>query len=68
MTDAELDRLTADAKAHAEHAQADIRNATTRLEHVRLTGLAQEARNLYTVLSIMQTRKENRRATERATD
>lgn len=68
MTDDELDRLTAEAKAHADHSFADIANATTRVEHVRLTALAQEARNLATVLSIMQTRKENRREAERATE
>ena len=30
-----------------ENLKADINNASTRLEHVRLTALAQEAENLY---------------------
>jgi hypothetical protein len=30
-----------------ENLKADINNASTRLEHVRITALAQEAENLY---------------------
>lgn len=30
-----------------ENLQADIENASTRIEHIRLTTLAQEAENLY---------------------
>ena len=35
---------------HLENLLADINNASTRLEHIRLTALAQEAENLYTEL------------------
>lgn len=38
------------ARVHYENLLADINNAATRLEHVRLTALAQEAENLYTEL------------------
>ena len=38
------------ARVHFENLLADINNASTRLEHVRLTALAQEAENLYTEL------------------
>lgn len=38
------------ARVHLENLLADINNASTRLEHVRLTALAQEAENLYTEL------------------
>jgi hypothetical protein len=33
-----------------ENIKADINNASTRLEHVRLTALAQEAQNLLVLL------------------
>lgn len=38
------------ARAHLQNLLADIDNASTRLETVRLTALAQEAENLYTEL------------------
>ena len=38
------------ARLHRDNLLADINNAATRLEHVRLTALAQEAENLYTEL------------------
>jgi len=38
------------ARMHFENAKADIENASTRLEHIRLTALAQEAANLLTDL------------------
>lgn len=40
-------KLTAAARALFENLQADIKNSTTRVEHIRLTTLAQEAENLY---------------------
>lgn len=46
MTTAELADLAAAAKTHAANARADITNAQTRLEHIRLTGLAVEAEQL----------------------
>jgi hypothetical protein len=38
------------ARVHYENLKTDIANASTRLEHVRLTALAQEAQNLYAEL------------------
>jgi hypothetical protein len=46
----ELQEIVEAARAHLENLIADINNASTRLEHVRLTALAQEAENLYTEL------------------
>ena len=42
----ELQQLADAARVHFENLLADINNASTRLEHVRLTALAQEAENL----------------------
>jgi hypothetical protein len=42
------DQITAAARTLYENIKADIDNASTRLEHVRLTALAQEAANLLT--------------------
>ena len=38
------------ARMHKANAAADINNASNRLEHIRLTALAQEASNLLTEL------------------
>lgn len=38
------------ARNHYANVTADIQNASTRLEHMRLTALAQEAENLVTEL------------------
>jgi hypothetical protein len=38
------------ARVHYENLKADIENAHNRIEHIRLTALAQEAHNLYTDL------------------
>jgi hypothetical protein len=38
-----------------ENIKADINNASTRLEHVRLTALAQEAANLLVLLEEIET-------------
>lgn len=38
------------ARLHCANVTADIQNASTRLEHMRLTALAQEAENLVTEL------------------
>ena len=46
MTTPELADLAAAARIHAANARADIVNAQTRLEHIRLTGLAVEAEQL----------------------
>ena len=39
------------ARVHYENLKADIENASNRIEHIRLTALAQEAHNLYIELS-----------------
>lgn len=38
------------ARVHYENLKTDIDNAKDRIEHIRLTALAQEAHNLYTDL------------------
>ncbi len=38
------------ARVHYENLKADIANAHNRIEHIRLSALAQEAHNLYTDL------------------
>jgi hypothetical protein len=38
------------ARAHYENLKTDINNSKDRIEHIRLTALAQEAHNLYTDL------------------
>lgn len=42
------EQITAAARMLYQNIKADIDNASTRLEHVRLTALAQEAANLLT--------------------
>lgn len=53
MTTDELTDIATAAKEHAVHARADINNAQTRLEYIRLTGLAVEAEQLATRLQNM---------------
>lgn len=48
MTDIEF--IVEAAREHYANVTADIQNASTRVEHMRLTALAQEAANLVTVL------------------
>lgn len=45
-----IEDLVTAARLHRDNITADINNASTRLEHVRLTALAQEAENLLTEL------------------
>lgn len=45
-----IEELIEAARVHRNNLLADINNASTRLEHVRLTALAQEAENLLTKL------------------
>lgn len=47
MNNNDKSKLTDAARALFENLQADINNASTRIEHIRLTALAQEAENLY---------------------
>lgn len=48
MTDIEF--IIKAAREHYANVTADIQNASTRVEHLRLTALAQEAENLVTEL------------------
>lgn len=43
------------ARLHYENLKTDIDNASTRMEHVRLTALAQEAYSLYVELAAFET-------------
>jgi hypothetical protein len=45
-----INELVEAARLHFFHLRADITNASTRIEHIRLTTLAQEAENLLTNL------------------
>ena len=45
-----INELVEAARLHFNHLRADITNASTRIEHIRLTTLAQEAENLLTNL------------------
>jgi len=49
----ELEEVTASARVHADNLSRDIKNATTRLEHVRLTQLAFEANRLVELLEAL---------------
>ena len=50
MLNKEFTEIIEAARVHYENLKTDIANASTRLEHVRLTALAQEAHNLYAEL------------------
>jgi hypothetical protein len=43
-------KIVETARVHYENLKTDIANAHNRIEHIRLTALAQEAHNLYTDL------------------
>ena len=45
-----INELVEAARIHFENVQADIVNASTRIEHIRITTLAQEAAHLLTDL------------------
>jgi hypothetical protein len=49
-----LDQVIEAARIHYENVKADINNASTRIEHIRLTALAQEAANLLTDLENLE--------------
>ena len=54
MTDGpgtDFQRIIEAAREHYQNLKTDIANASTRIEHVRLTALATEAHNLLTELS-----------------
>lgn len=49
-----LREALAQAREHAQHSAADIGNAQSRIEHIRLTTLAAEARNLVHTLETVE--------------
>lgn len=57
-SDTELAEAVASANLHADNLYADIENASTRIEHIRLTRLAVEARNLANVLTKLANRPD----------
>lgn len=57
-TDTELRQAAASANQHADNLHADIKNAQTRVEHMRLTTLAIEARHLANVLTKLAERPD----------
>jgi hypothetical protein len=48
-------RINEAARMLYENIKADINNASTRLEHIRLTALAQEAENLVALIDEIET-------------
>lgn len=56
------------ARLHYENLKTDIDNASTRMEHVRLTALAQEAHNLYIELAAFETGLVYSHSAERANE
>ena len=48
-------RIIEAARIHYENLRTDIANASNRIEHIRLTALAQEAHNLYSDLRVFET-------------
>jgi len=58
MTDTEIKALAAQARLHADNSRADVDKATTRVEHIRLSALAAEARRLADTLELMAARPD----------
>lgn len=54
MTDQNFSRIIEAAREHYENLKTDIDNASTRLEHIRLTALATEAHKLLTDLEMFE--------------
>jgi hypothetical protein len=55
-----INELVESARMHFDNVQADIRNASNRIEHIRLTTLAQEAGHLLTKLERFALEEERR--------
>lgn len=53
--DQNISSIVAAAREHYLHCKSDIANAKDRIEHIRLTALAQEAHNLLTDLIALET-------------
>jgi hypothetical protein len=54
MTDQEFSRIIEAARAHYEEIKADIPNASNRIEHIRLTTLANSAHKLLTDIELFE--------------
>jgi hypothetical protein len=67
MSSSNIASITEMARVHYENLTADILNAHTRIEHIRITTLAQEAANLYTELQHLSN-EENRRAEQQTSN
>lgn len=67
MTSTNIAALTELARVHYENLTADIQNAQTRIEHIRITTLAQEAANLYTELQHLSNSTEEGQRAEQQT-
>jgi hypothetical protein len=54
MTNPKFEDLVEAARLHYENLKADLENASTRIEHLRISVLAQEAENLYINLRMFE--------------
>jgi hypothetical protein len=54
MTDQDFSRIIEAARIHYENLKADIPKSSNRIEHIRLTTLAQEAHKLLTDLEFFE--------------
>jgi len=54
MSQGEMEEIISAARTHYQNLLTDIGNAKDRIEHIRLTALTQEARNLLTDLENLQ--------------
>jgi hypothetical protein len=54
MTDQDFSRIIEAARLHYENLKADIPKSSNRIEHIRLTTLAQEAHKLLTDLEFFE--------------
>jgi hypothetical protein len=64
----EYSELVTMARVHYENLRTDIENAKDRMEHIRLTALAQEAHNLLVELSTFETGLVYSHSAARATE
>jgi hypothetical protein len=54
LTDIDFSRIIEAARSHYENLKADIKNAQNRIEHIRLSTLAEEAHKLLTDLELFE--------------
>lgn len=53
-SETEFNRIIETARIHYANLKADIANASTRIEHIRISALAQEAHKLLTELEVFE--------------